>query len=77
MSEEIKKQILDFFKSKAKTKTKFYMNDIRKVCEGVDKKAVKKIVSEMIEEGTLMYFSTGSTTMIQLAEADIDHAMKE
>jgi hypothetical protein len=30
----------------------------------------------MISEGTLMYYSTGSTTMIQLAEADVDSKIK-
>jgi hypothetical protein len=73
MSAEIKQAILDFFASKAKTKTKFYMNDLRKLApEGMSNREFKKVVSEMINEGTLMYFSTGSTTMIQLAEDDVD-----
>ena len=73
MSAEIKQAILDFFASKAKTKTKFYMNDLRKLApEGMSNREFKKVVSEMINEGTLMYFSTGSTTMIQLAEEDVD-----
>lgn len=76
MSDEMKQQVLDFFKSKAKVKTKFYMNDIRKIFPDVDKRAVKKLVNEMIADGTLMYFSTGSTTMIQLAVDDIDAKIK-
>ncbi len=72
MSEEAKQKIMEFIKSKSKTKSKFYMNDLRKAVPDEPKKAVKKLVSELIEEGTLMYFSTGSTTMIQLAEEDID-----
>jgi len=77
MSAEVKQAILDYFKGKEKTKTKFYMNDLRKVApEGMSHREFKKIVNEMIAEGTLMYFSTGSTTMIQLAEADVDSKIK-
>ena len=73
MSAEVKQAVLDYFASKSKTKTKFYMNDLRKVApEGMSNREFKKVISEMIAEGTLMYYSTGSTTMIQLAEDDVD-----
>ncbi len=72
-NEELKQQILDFYKSKAKSKTKFYMNDLRKMApEGMTNREFKKVVNEMISEGSLMYFSTGSTTMIQLSEENVD-----
>lgn len=78
MSEEIKQAVLDFFKSKAKTKTKFYMSDLRKCApEEMKSREFKKIITEMINAGTLMYYSTGSTTMFQLAEEDVDAAMKD
>jgi hypothetical protein len=76
MSDDVKRIILDFFKSKEKVKTKFYMSDIHDAVEGVSKKDLKKIVNEMITEGILMYYSTGSTTMIQLAQADVDAKLK-
>ena len=76
MSDEAKAKILEFIKSKSKAKSKFYMNDLRKAVPDMDKRAVKRVVSSMIEDGTLMYFSTGSTTMIQLAEEDIDSKIK-
>ena len=76
MSEEVKQKVLDHFKSKAKTKTKFYMNDLRKVAPELSNREFKKVISAMINDGTLMYFSTGSTTMIQLAEEDIDSKIK-
>jgi hypothetical protein len=77
MSAEVKQAVLDYFKGKEKSKTKFYMNDLRKVApEGMSNREFKKVISEMIAEGTLMYFSTGSTTMIQLAEADVDAKMQ-
>ncbi len=73
MSAEVKQAVLDFFASKAKTKTKFYMNELRKVApEGMSNREFKKVISEMISEQTLMYYSTGSTTMLQLTEEDVD-----
>jgi hypothetical protein len=77
MHEDVKQKVLEYFKGKENTKTKFYMNDLRKVApEDMSNRDFKKVISEMIAEGTLMYFSTGSTTMIQLAEADVDSKMK-
>lgn len=77
MHEDVKQKVLDYFKSKEKTKTKFYMNDLRKVApEDMSNKEFKKLISEMIAEGTLMYYSTGSTTMLQLTEEDVDSKLK-
>lgn len=77
LKEETKQKVLDYFESKAPTKTKFYMNDLRKVApEGVSNRDFKKIITEMITEGTLMYYSTGSTTMIQRAVEDVDSKIK-
>jgi len=76
MSDEIRQKVLDYFKSKAKVKTKFYMSDLRKVAPEMPNREFKKIISSMINDGTLMYFSTGSTTMFQLAEEDIDSKIK-
>ena len=76
MSDEAKTKILEYIKSKSKAKSKFYMSDLRNAVPELKKKEVKKVVGEMIEDGTLMYFSTGSTTMIQLAEEDIDSKIK-
>jgi hypothetical protein len=76
MHEDVKKKIIDFFKSKEKVKTKFYMSDIHDAVPEVTKKDLKKIISEMIEEKTLMYFSTGSTTMFQMCVDDVDSKIK-
>jgi hypothetical protein len=75
-NEEIKQRIIDFFKS-SKGKTKYYLSDLKKPIPELKKKELKKITIEMIEEGTLMYYSTGSTTMLQLPEEDIDAKTKE
>ena len=53
------------------------MNDLRKVAPDMKNREFKKIISEMINDGTLMYYSTGSTTMFQLAEEDVDAGVKE
>ncbi len=75
-NEEIKQRIIDFFK-KSKGKTKFYLSDLQKAVPELKKRELKKITTEMIEEGTLMYYSTGSTTMLQLPEDDVDAKVKE
>ena len=75
-NEEMKQRIIEFFKS-SKGKTKFYLSDLKKPIPELKKKELKRITVEMIEEGTLMYYSTGSTTMLQLAEEDIDAKTKE
>lgn len=75
-NEEIKQRIIDFFKQ-SKGKSKFYLSDLTKVAPELTKKELKKVTTEMIAEGTLMYYSTGSTTMLQLAEEDVDAKLKE
>lgn len=74
-NEEIKQRIIDYFKS-SKGKTKLYLSDLTKAVPELTKKELKKVTTEMISEGTLMYFSTGSTTMLQLPEDDVDAKTK-
>ena len=64
-----KKAILDFF-AKKKTRTKFYFSDILKAVPGAKPRQFKKILNEMIQEGSLTYYSTGSTTMYTLSDKD-------
>ena len=73
--EEEKQMIIDFF-NKSKGKTKFYLSDLKKAVPDMKKKELKKVTTEMIEEGTLMYYSTGSSTMLQLPEEDMDAGVK-
>ena len=74
-NEDAKQRILDFFKN-SKGKTKFYLSDLMKAVPEMKKKDLKKVTTEMIAEGTLMYYSTGSTTMLQLPEDDVDAKLK-
>ncbi len=65
---ELKQAVVDFFKSQ-KGKHKFMINDIKKKLPGeINKKELKAATSEMIEEGTLAYWSSGSTTYFMLPE---------
>ncbi len=63
---EAKKKVIASFEKKAKTKSKFYFNDISGLFEEESPRAVKKIVNEMVNEGILEYWSSGSTTMYGL-----------
>ena len=66
--EDIKKAILEFAESSKKTK--FYFKDLEKAVQKTipDAKArqIKKAATELINEGKLIYFSTGSSTMYGL-----------
>jgi hypothetical protein len=67
--EDIKKAIVEFLES-GKTKTKFYFKDIEKAVKDKVPNAktlqIKKACSALINEGVLIYYSTGSTTMYGL-----------
>ena len=60
--EEAKKKIVEGLTKKLKTKSKFYFNDLSKILEMKPREA-KKIVNKLVEDGTLEYWSSGSTSM--------------
>lgn len=62
--EEIKKAIVEWA-SKQK-KTKFYFKDMGKAAPDMKLKELKKVVNEMVQEGVLELFSTGSTSLYGL-----------
>ncbi len=68
MMDEIKKAIIEFAESSRKSK--FYFKDMEKAVQekvpGAKSRDIKKAATELINEGTLIYFSTGSTTMYGL-----------
>jgi hypothetical protein len=66
-SEEIKQRILDWFKSQKKTR--FYIKDVEKALSDIPKSEIKKAVKEMIDEKSLEYWSSGSTTYLMLPGA--------
>ncbi|MDA8334169.1 MAG: dissimilatory sulfite reductase D family protein [Peptococcaceae bacterium] len=66
--EEIKRAIVEF--AEASGKSKFYFKDMEKgVRERIPEAAtrdVKKAATELVSEGILIYYSTGSSTMYGL-----------
>lgn len=68
-TEEEKAKIVEFLKEKSGSKSKFYFNDFAHLFEDKKPREVKKIVTEMVNDGTLEYWSSGSTTMYGLKGA--------
>jgi len=67
--EENYKVIVDFIESKSKSKSKFYFNDFLALFPDMKAREVKKILSAMVKEEVLEYWSSGSTTMYGLKGA--------
>ncbi|MBS0013733.1 MAG: dissimilatory sulfite reductase D family protein [Desulfobacterales bacterium] len=66
--EECKQKVLDGIEKKAKSKSKFYFSDLAKMIDAKPREA-KKIVTQMVEEGILVFWSSGSTSMYGLKGA--------
>jgi Mn-dependent DtxR family transcriptional regulator len=62
---EAKEKIVTELTKKLKTKSKFYFNDLAKILEAKPRDA-KKIVNQLVTEGVLEYWSSGSTSMYGL-----------
>jgi Dissimilatory sulfite reductase D (DsrD) len=74
--EEDKKLIIENLKAKT-TKTKFYLHDFNKMFPEKRPREVSKLVNGMVTEGILEYWSSGSTTMIGLKGAGLQHGVEE
>ncbi|MFH1756924.1 MAG: dissimilatory sulfite reductase D family protein [Pseudomonadota bacterium] len=69
MSAETKEKVLEFFRDKSKgDKKKYYIKDVVKGLPNEDRHAVQEAVKELLDEETLKYWSSGSTTYLMLAE---------
>ena len=66
--EEAKAKIVDALEKKSKSKSKFYFNDLSKILELKPREA-KKLVNQLVTEGILEYWSSGSTSMYGLKGA--------
>jgi len=77
--DEIKKVIVEYA-GKGK-KTKFYFKDmekaVHKVIPDAKSREIKKAATQLVNEGTLVYFSTGSSTMYGLAGRGISQKVEE
>jgi hypothetical protein len=69
-NEELKQKIVEWFKKTSREgKTKFYLKDVVKAfTDEYEKRDIQRAASDCVADGTLMYFSTGSTTMLVLTE---------
>jgi hypothetical protein len=75
MGEEEKQKILDYVKSQKKSK--LYFNDLCKAIPDMKMMQAKKVVNELVNEGKLKYWSSGSTTMYMLpGVGDVDKEEK-
>jgi Mn-dependent DtxR family transcriptional regulator len=63
--EEAKTKIVEALTKKLKSKSKFYFNDLSKILEMKPREA-KKIVNQLVQDGILEYWSSGSTSMYGL-----------
>jgi len=69
-NDEVKQAVIEWFQKHSKVgKTKFYMRDVVQDLAGqFDKRAVQKALNDCTVDGTLKYWSTGSSTMFCLPE---------
>ncbi len=65
--EEAKEKIVEGLQKK-KSKTKFYFNDLAKIL-GLKPRVAKKLITQMVVEEVLEYWSSGSTSMYGLKGA--------
>lgn len=66
--DEDKQKIIEFLESK-KGKTKFYFNDFSKALPEKKPREIKKVLTALVNDGKLEFWSSGSTTMYGLKGA--------
>ncbi|MFV0422670.1 dissimilatory sulfite reductase D family protein [Oleidesulfovibrio sp.] len=64
-----KQIIVEFIESKSKSKSKFYFNDFLPLFPEMKPREVKKILTKLVNEEVLEFWSSGSTTMYGLKGA--------
>ncbi len=70
MSQEVKEKILAWFQAQKKSRS--YIKDVEKGLSDIPRSEIKKAVKEMIDEKSLEYWSSGSTTYLMLPGAKTD-----
>lgn len=69
MSAETKEKVLEYLREKSKgDKKKYYVKEVVKGLPNEDRHAIQEAVKELLDEETLKYWSSGSTTYVMLAE---------
>ena len=64
-----KQVIIDYLKAKEKVKSKHYFKDFLELFPDKGPRQVKKVLSDLVKEGVIEYWSSGSTTMYGLKGA--------
>ena len=64
-----KDSIVDFLKGKSAAKSKFYFKDFTDLFPDKGPREVKKILTQLVNEEVLEFWSSGSTTMYGLKGA--------
>ena len=75
--DEVKKLILETLQGKSKSKSKFYLKDFYAMVPDKKPREMKNIVNKMVQEGTLEYWSSGSTTLIGLKGMGKQHGEED
>jgi len=68
------KAVVDWMTKKAGTKTKFYFKDFSKIFPDDKPRDIKKVITKMVQDEVLEYWSSGSTTMYGLTGGGIQHS---
>ncbi|NLW80112.1 MAG: dissimilatory sulfite reductase-asociated protein DsvD [Desulfovibrionales bacterium] len=55
--------VLEYIQSKSKQKSKFYFNDLAALFPDMKMREAKKLINQLVSDGVLEYWSSGSTTM--------------
>lgn len=63
---EDKEVIVEYLKAKSKVKSKHYFKDFLELFPDKKPREVKKLLSDLVKEGVVEYWSSGSTTMYGL-----------
>jgi Mn-dependent DtxR family transcriptional regulator len=63
--DEAKEKIVAALQKKQKTKSKFYFNDLAKILD-MKPRLAKKLINQMVQDKTLEYWSSGSTSLYGL-----------
>ena len=75
--DEAKQVIVEALQEKSGTKTKFYLKDFYAMLPDMKNRDVNKLVNNMVQQGVLEYWSSGSTTLIGLKGMGKQHAEEE
>jgi len=75
--DEAKQLILETLQGKSKSKSKFYLKDFYAIIPDMKPRAVKNLVNQMVQEGHLEYWSSGSTTLIGLKGMGKQHTEED